>query len=79
MPAVGKRINIFVDPLQEEYLLRRSAEVQVARRQRFSPSQYVLELLDNDMKKDGAARVKDGADPSQVRSGKLRLPSSQGL
>lgn len=79
MPALGKRYNIFVDALQEEYLLRRSAEMQVARRQRFSPSQYLMELLDNDMKKAGAPRVQDGADPSQVKPGRLRLPPAQGL
>lgn len=78
MPAVGKRINLFVDPLQDQYLLRRSAEIQVERGERFSPSMYLIELLDLDMAAQGAPRVKDGVDPQKVKPCRLRLPPPPG-
>lgn len=59
MPAIGRRINIFITPAQEEFLLKRSAHVQVERCQRISPSQYLLELLTRDMESHQTA-VSDG-------------------
>lgn len=73
MPALGKRINIFVDAVQEEYLLRRAAILQVERRHRLSPSQYVLELIDADMRKNGQLTTQEGALPSERP--RLRLPN----
>lgn len=74
MAGKGRRINIFIDSYQEEFLLRRAAEEQVALRRKVSPSEYLVMLIVEDMVKRNFPKSDEEA--ATMKRPRLRLPSS---